>query len=49
MQFQRILRLALSGVLLLALLIDTSGVVKYPFLKQLENWTYDAQVKLQPS
>lgn len=44
MQFQRILRLALSGALLLVLLIDTSGVVKYPFLKQLENWTYDARL-----
>lgn len=44
MQFQRILRLALSAIVLLALLIDTSGVVKYPFLKQLENWTYDARL-----
>jgi adenylate cyclase len=44
MRFQRILRLALSGVILLALLIDTSGVVKYPFLEQLENWTYDTRL-----
>jgi adenylate cyclase len=44
MQFQRILRLALSAVILLVLLVDTSGVVKYPFLKQLENWTYDARL-----
>ncbi|MFT5665423.1 MAG: adenylate cyclase, partial [Gammaproteobacteria bacterium] len=44
MQFQRILRLALSGLILLALLLDTSGIIKYPFLKQLENWTYDARL-----
>ena len=44
MQFQRILRLALSGLILLALLLDTSNVIKYPFLKQLENWTYDARL-----
>lgn len=44
MQFQRILRLALSGLILLALLLDTSGIVNYPFLKQLENWTYDARL-----
>ena len=44
MQFQRILRLALSGLILLVLLLDTAGVIKYPFLKQLENWTYDARL-----
>lgn len=44
MQIQRILRLTLSGVILLALLIDTFGIVKYPFLNQLENWTYDARL-----
>ncbi|MEE8364462.1 MAG: adenylate/guanylate cyclase domain-containing protein [Gammaproteobacteria bacterium] len=44
MQFQRIIRLALSALILLALLLDTSGLVKYPFVKQLENWTYDARL-----
>ncbi len=44
MQLQRIVRLALSALILLILLIDTSGLVKYPFIKQLENWTYDARL-----
>jgi adenylate cyclase len=26
------------------MLIDTSGLYKYPFLKQLENWTYDSRL-----
>ena len=44
MQFQRIIRLALSALILLALLLNTTGQVKYPFVKQLENWTYDARL-----
>jgi len=44
MQLQRIIRLVLGALILLALLIDTSGFYKYPFLKQLENWTYDARL-----
>ncbi|MDH3386697.1 MAG: adenylate/guanylate cyclase domain-containing protein [Gammaproteobacteria bacterium] len=44
MQLQRMVRLALSGVILLVLLVDTSGLYKYPFIKQLENWTYDARL-----
>ena len=44
MQLQRIIRLALSAIILLVLLVDTSGIYKYPFLKQLENWTYDARL-----
>ncbi len=44
MQLQRIVRLALSALILLALLIDTSGLFKYPFVRQLENWTYDARL-----
>ena len=44
MQFQRILRLVLSAVILIALLVDTSGAFKYPFLNQLESWTYDARL-----
>ncbi|MFV2032253.1 MAG: CHASE2 domain-containing protein, partial [Gammaproteobacteria bacterium] len=44
MQFQRIIRLALSALILFALLLDTSGLVKYPFVKQLENWAYDARL-----
>ena len=44
MQLQRIVRLALSTFILLVLLIDTSGLYKYPFLIQLENWTYDARL-----
>ena len=44
MQLQRIVRLVLSALILLVLLIDTSGLYKYPFLKQLENWTYDTRL-----
>ena len=44
MQLQRIIRLVLSALILFILLIDTSGVYKYPFLKQLENWTYDTRL-----
>ena len=44
MQFQRILRLALSALILLFLLLNTTGNLSYPFLEQLENWTYDARL-----
>ncbi len=44
MLIQRILRITLGGIILLALLIDTFGIIKYPFLNQLENWTYDARL-----
>jgi adenylate cyclase len=44
MRLQRIVRLVLSALILLVLLIDTSGLYKYPFIKQLENWTYDARL-----
>ena len=44
MQLQRIIRLVLSALILFVLLIDTSGMYKYPFLKQLENWTYDTRL-----
>ncbi|MGD8348557.1 MAG: CHASE2 domain-containing protein, partial [Gammaproteobacteria bacterium] len=44
MQLQRIVRLVLSALILLVILLDTSGVYKYPFIKQLENWTYDARL-----
>ena len=44
MQLQRIVRLVLSALILLILLVDTSGLYKYPFLKQLENWTYDTRL-----
>lgn len=44
MQMQRIIRLALSLVILLAMLVDTSGLYKYPILSKLENWTYDARL-----
>ena len=44
MQLQRGIRLALSALILLVLLIDTTGLYKYPFLIQLENWTYDARL-----
>ncbi len=44
MQLQRILRLLLSLLVLIALLIDTSGHYKYPFLQKLENWTYDSRL-----
>ena len=44
MQLQRIIRLVLSALILIVLLIDTSELYKYPFLKQLENWTYDTRL-----
>ena len=44
MQLQRIVRLVLSALILLVLLIDTSGLYQYPFIQQLENWTYDARL-----
>ena len=44
MRLQRLIRLALSTLILFVLLIDTSGLYKYPFVKQLENWTYDARL-----
>ena len=44
MQLQRGVRLALSALILFVLLIDTTGLYKYPFLIQLENWTYDARL-----
>ena len=44
MQFQRILRFGLSALILLALLINASGIYQYSFLGQLENWTYDARL-----
>jgi len=44
MQLQRIVRLVLSALILLVILLDTSGLYKYPFIKQLENWTYDARL-----
>ncbi|MFT5398536.1 MAG: adenylate cyclase [Planctomycetota bacterium] len=44
MRLQRLIRLALSTLILLVLLIDTSGYYKYSFLQQLENWTYDTRL-----
>ncbi|MDH3219302.1 MAG: adenylate/guanylate cyclase domain-containing protein [Gammaproteobacteria bacterium] len=44
MQLQRLVRPTLSAIILLILLVDTSGLNKYPFIKQLENWTYDARL-----
>ena len=44
MHFLRILRFGLSALILIALLINASGVQQYSFLKQLENWTYDARL-----
>ena len=46
MQFQRILRLSLSALILLILLLNTTGVFRYPAVDQLENWTYDARLNL---
>ncbi len=45
MRLQRIIRLILCALILAVLLVDTSGFYKYPFIKQLENWTYDARLK----
>ena len=44
MQLQRIIRLVLSLIVLVALLVDTSNLYQYPFLSKLENWTYDARL-----
>ena len=44
MQKQRLVRLVLSALILAVILLDTSGLYKYPFIKQLENWTYDARL-----
>jgi len=44
MQLQRIVRLVLNALILCVILIDTSGLNKYPFIKQLDNWTYDARL-----
>lgn len=44
MQLQRIIRLVISLVILLALLIDTSDLYNYAFIRKLENWTYDARL-----
>ena len=44
MRLQRLVRLALSISILLALLADVAGLHKYPFLQQLENWTYDSRL-----
>ncbi|MFA9420053.1 MAG: CHASE2 domain-containing protein [Gammaproteobacteria bacterium] len=50
MQFQRIVRLTLSALILLVLLLDTTNIYRYPFLAQLENWTYDARLNfLRPN
>jgi len=44
MHLQRIVRLLFSLSLLAVLLIDTTGLYKYSFLQQLENWTYDTRL-----
>jgi len=44
MRTQRIIRLALSALILGLLLLNTSGVFRYQFVDQLENWTYDARL-----
>lgn len=44
MRAQRIIRLALSALILVLLLLNTSGVFHYQFVGQLENWTYDARL-----
>ena len=44
MQLQRIIRLVLNALILCVLLIDTSGLYRYPFIEKLENWTYDARL-----
>jgi adenylate cyclase len=45
-QFQRILRFSLSALILLILLLNTTGIYRYPAVDQLENWTYDARLNL---
>lgn len=46
MPLQRIVRLAASLLILLFILAPLSGRLNYPFLQQLENWTYDARLNL---
>jgi len=43
MQLQRIIRLLLSLLILIALLLNIN-LYQAPFLQQLENWTYDARL-----
>ena len=44
MRFQRIIRISLSALVLLILILNTTGLVNYPFVQQLEDWTYDARL-----
>lgn len=44
MRLQQIVRLLLSLLILIALLISATGLRHYPFLQQLENWTYDSRL-----
>ena len=44
MQLQRIIRLVLSLLVLIALLVHASDLYNYPFIKKLEDWTYDARL-----
>ncbi|MCP4077348.1 MAG: adenylate/guanylate cyclase domain-containing protein [Gammaproteobacteria bacterium] len=45
MQLQRIIRLLLSLLILIALLLNIN-IYQAPFLQQLENWTYDFRLNL---
>ena len=44
MRFQRIIRISLNVLVLLILILNTTGLVNYPFVQQLEDWTYDARL-----
>ena len=44
MRLQKIFRIFLSLLILIALLVSASGLYHYPFLQQLENWTYDSRL-----
>ncbi len=44
MQLSRIIRLLLSLLVVVFLLLNTTHTPHYPFLQQLENWTYDARL-----
>ncbi len=46
MQLQRLIRLLLSLLILVALLLNATDLVRYPFVQQLENWTYDARLNV---
>lgn len=46
MQIQRIARLSLSAILVIAFLLHVAGRIELPFIEQLENATYDMRLRV---